>query len=240
MSEDKKKEIDERVLEESLNGTDLELAEKEEAIAKRKDFENNIKNMWGHSIKGMEAKRAAMSALATSTGMYARIPLVCKGEKCPYAETCSLLSYDLAPVGEACPDEAALIEMSHIGYDRDFDIQRSSFTDRNLIATIIEYDVLIKRVKTLISKEQDPVNLVIAGVNEVTGEEYTHPEISKYVEALDKLVRKRNELYQLMMATRRDKKNENNDNRSMVEIIDEAINASFVVEEKPDDIKKLT
>lgn len=216
--------------------TDLEAVEKESAISKRKEYESNIKNLWGYSALGVEAKKAAMSALATSTGMYARIPLICKAHSCPYASFCSLLDYGLAPEGEPCPEETSLIEISHMGYDKDFDLDNASFTDRNLISTIIEYDIMIRRIQTLISKEQDPVREIVAGVNEVTGEEYKHPQVSKYLEALDKTVKKRNDLYQLMMATRKDKKGEVDDRKDIFDVVDDIIGADYVVEEKPENI----
>ena len=51
-----------------------------EAVINRENFERNLSNTWGYSNVGIEAKRAAMSMLATKTGMYARIPLMCKAE----------------------------------------------------------------------------------------------------------------------------------------------------------------
>ena len=67
--------------------------ETKEAIEKRKLLENNLSNIWGHSTLGVEAKKAAMSMLSTKNGMYARIPLICKADNCPYADRCLLLKY---------------------------------------------------------------------------------------------------------------------------------------------------
>lgn len=65
------------------------------AIQNRELMERNLSNIWGHSTLGLEAKKAAMSMLSTKNGMYARIPLVCKANSCPYADSCMLLKYDL-------------------------------------------------------------------------------------------------------------------------------------------------
>ena len=101
--------------------TDLvESDERSQAIANRENFEANIKNLWGHSATGVEAKKAAMTMLSTKTGMYAKIPIICKADSCPYAETCPLLAYDLAPLGEFCPIETAQIELRYEGYAKDF------------------------------------------------------------------------------------------------------------------------
>ena len=52
-----------------------------------------------------------MTMLSTKTGMYASIPLVCKGGYCPYQETCTLREYNLCKIGEPCPKECAMIEV---------------------------------------------------------------------------------------------------------------------------------
>lgn len=208
------------------------------AIANRENFEKNIKNLWGHSEVGMEAKRAAMTMLSTKTGMYAKIPIVCKGENCPYAESCPLLPYDLAPVGEKCPIEAAQIELRWAGYDEDFDLEYSSFTDKAIVSEIINADIMMERCKALMSKEGVPVVEVVAGIAE-NGEVYTRPEVSKYWEAYERANKKRNEAYQLMMATRRDKKDKGEASKSITEILADAVTeGAFVeVEERPDEFK---
>ncbi|MEG1494701.1 MAG: hypothetical protein RR406_00155 [Bacilli bacterium] len=82
---------------------EMEDAKVQEAISLRENFENNISNVWGHSPLGLEAKSAAMSMLSTKTGLYARVPITCKANGCPYEDSCALLPYGLAPLGEKCP-----------------------------------------------------------------------------------------------------------------------------------------
>lgn len=208
-------------------------------------FNKRVNDIWGHSTKGMEAKKAAMTMLSTKTGMYAKIPIVCKADDCPYSETCQLLPYNLSPIGEPCPIETAEIELRYAGYDSDFDIENASFTDKVLIATLINHDIMIERCKALISKNKVLVENVVAGISE-QGEEFTRPEISKHLEALEKIEKKRDNVYSMMVATRKDKKSVGEKEKSLSDIMAEAINQSFIVEEKPnefidieeDDVKK--
>jgi hypothetical protein len=218
--------------------TDLEVAEKSQAIINRENFENSIKNLWGHSEVGLEAKRAAMTMLSTKTGMYAKIPIVCKADSCPYSESCQLLAYDLAPLGEYCPIETAQIELRFQGYAQDFDLEYSSFTDRCVVSEIINCDIMIERCKALMAKEGVPVVEVAAGISE-NGEIFSRPEVSKYWEAYERASKRRNEAYQLMMATRRDKKDKGEREKSVTEIIAEAVaDGSLVeIEERPDEFK---
>lgn len=210
-------------------------AQLEEAVNNRLNFERSIENsnMWSHSSLGLEAKKAAMTMLSTKHGMYARIPLICKADACPYAESCHLLPYGLAPQGEFCPIETAQIELRYAGYSEDFNTDTASFTDKNLISEIINLDIFLERCKALIAKEGVPVVDVVAGISE-SGEEFYRPEVSKYFEAYDKASRRRNELYQLMMATRRDRKNDVSQEKSINDILQDAMELDgFVVEERP-------
>lgn len=211
----------------------------EEAQNSRLNFERSLanSNIWNHSSLGVEAKRAAMTMLSTKHGMYARVPLICKADACPYAETCQLLPYGLAPQGEICPIEAAQIELRYHGYSDDFDLSEASFTDKNLISEIINLDIMMERCKALMAKEGVPVVDVVAGISE-QGEEFFRPEVSKHFEAYDRAQRRRNELYQLMMATRRDKKNDIKEVKSITDVLAEVMETEgFIVEERPEHLR---
>jgi hypothetical protein len=206
-----------------------------EAVINRENFERNLSNTWGYSNVGIEAKRAAMSMLATKTGMYARIPLMCKAESCPYSDSCSLLPYNLAPIGEPCPVETAQIEIRFAGYEKDFNLDNASFTDKNLVAELINHDIMLERCKALITKEGVLVTDVVAGVSE-NGEEFYRPEVSKHWEAYERIQKKRNEIYQLMMATRRDNKDkEGSGEDSLTKAMADMFATDFVVEERPEE-----
>lgn len=217
----------------------LDLAEesRSEAAENRERFEANLSNMWGHSNLGLEARRAAMSMLSTKTGMYAKIPITCKADSCPYAESCQLLPYDLAPIGELCPIETTEIEFRYEAYSRDFDLDTASFTDKCLVNEIINADIMMERCKALMAREGVPVVDMVVNVTE-DGNEIVRPEVSKFWEAYERASKKRNEAYQLMKATRRDKKEENN-NQSITTIIGEAVNDPdfLAIEERPEQFK---
>lgn len=215
--------------------------EKESAIEKRERLEKNLEaagNAWGHSSLGLEGKKAAMTMLSTKTGMYAKIPIVCKGDDCPYAESCKLLPYDLAPIGEYCPMETAEIELRFKGYCDDFNIEDASFTDRNLIAQIVNCDIMMERAQALMSNEGVSVVDVVAGISE-DGQEFYRPEISKAWELYERTSKKRNEAYNLMMATRKDRRADSNDDKSLTEKLREALNQEVKVDQRPVEFQDL-
>lgn len=206
-----------------------------EALINREEFEKSLTNMWGYSEVGLQAKKAAMTMLSTKTGMYARIPLICKAEGCPYADSCSLLPYNLAPLGEPCPVETAQIEIRFAGYEKDFDIDTASFTDKNLVSDLINHDIMLERCKALLNKEGVLVQDVFAGVTE-QGDVYYKPEVSKHWEAYERVQKKRNEIYDMMMATRKNKKGEDKTTDSLTQMMAEMMqNGEFIEETRPEE-----
>lgn len=196
-----------------MTPVDLEEAEEKEkeanAIAKREKLEQSLSqqnNLWGYSSLGIEARKAAMTMLSTKTGLYSRIPLICKGAKCPYKETCGLTKYDLTPIGEYCPLETAQIEMSVSKYVKEFQISDDDFTDQNILREIVNLEIMMERCKSLMSSEQNPIIDVITNITQ-EGESYTHPEVSKAFEMYERCQKQHSSLLNLMNATRKDKVN---------------------------------
>ena len=215
---------------------ELQLMSKEEAVAARERLEANISNIWGHSIVGFEAKKAAMSMLSTKSGLYAKIPITCKAHQCPYADSCVLLDAGLATQGEKCPWETALIETRYAAYVKDYNLDESSFTDRTLISELVNIDVMLERTKALLAKEQVPITEVVAGMTE-SGEEYTRPEVSKAYELYDRNLNRKERILDSMLGTRKSKKGQQSDDTSDINVLLDAMNQEFLEEQRPSDLQ---
>ena len=208
--------------EESKIRTDvLQAAKKSTHVESRERFETMLaqQNAWMYSEKGLEGLKASMAMLATKTGRFARIPLICKTDECPYSETCFMLQYSLAPKGEYCPVEVASIEKKYHGYDKDFGLEDGSATDNALIDEIITLEMIMERCISLMAKEEKPVVLSDAGINE-RGDVIQKEEVSKALEAYQKASKERDAKLQLMMGTRKDKK-DTGKTRTMYDIMAE-------------------
>ena len=214
---------------------------KSEYEVRRIQLENamNSTNPWNRSPLGIEAEKAAMAMLSTKHGMYAKVPITCKGESCPYAFQCELLKYKLAPAGERCPLETARMSEEFAGYAKEFDIDSASQTDRTLISEIISMDILLDRCQTLMAKEGTPVIDILAGISD-SGEEIMQPAVSKAWEAFQAISKRRNDNLQLMMATRRDRKDNQDDRDKQKDILAEVISDPDFdkIEKRPDNIEE--
>lgn len=214
----------------------LMATEQQEAIEARKRFESNIANIWGHSAVGSQAKQAAMTMLSTKSGLYAKIPITCKTDACPYAQSCALLPYGLAPLGEKCPWETAMIETRYAQYVEDYNLDESSFTDKTLISELVNIDIMLERTKALMSAEQVPITEVVAGMTE-SGEEYTRPEISKAYELYERNLNRKDKILESMLGTRKSRKGQTEETTSFSDLLSDAINGTdFIIEERPDNL----
>ena len=221
---------------------EIEELNHEKAIKNREAFEGmlNNNNPWNYSPAALEAKNAAMAMLSTKTGLYARIPLTCKGDECPYAKACTIRDYDLAPVGEKCVLETSLIEKSLAGYCRDYDLTpESSYTDWTLVKELVNSDVMMERAQALLSQEGVAIEEVYAGSNEAN-ENFYRKEISKPLELYERHSKMRARLLSDMMGTRKEKaRMKVSDEKSFMDILSTNMENDFIIDEIPEEFKDL-
>ena len=217
----------------------LALAEAEELQNKLELFKESQDNPWGYSPRGQVAKSAAMAMLSTKSGLYARIPITCKGAGCPYSETCELLKAGLEPYGEKCAIETELIDRAFEGYKYDFGLDdNANYTDLNIIKNIITCDVMLERAQALMSQEGSAISETYAGSNEKTGEDFYNKDISKALELYERHEKQRSRLYDMMLATRKAKAQAKQTSESSVnDMMMAALNMEIEYEEKPDYIE---
>ena len=186
-------------------------------------------NSWGLNHKSKENVRMAMSSLAMTNGMYSRVPLVCKGDECPYANQCQLHFYGRCEVGSYCEWEIAQIELRARQYSQDLDYDSASFTDRNLMSELIMLDIMLERCKALLAKDGTPVIEMAIGIDQ-DGNEVRQPAVSKAWEAYEKVSKKRDQTYQLLMMTRKDKKSlgKDEDSQSLTDTLRDVIDSSGI------------
>lgn len=220
------------------NASELETAEAEENYKKMMKRLHN--NFWGHSKKGEIAVKANMQMMATKTGIYARVPIYCKGEDCPYSKSCITFAEGLAPEGQACPTEVALITQKLAAYTKEFGLDKpdASLVDASLVEEIILMEISMKRCEALMSQEGNPIQNMVVGMSEA-GEAIYQPQVSKAVEAYERFSKKRNADYDLLMATRKSKKGEDvkENQQDIFSIIEQAqkTDGFYDIEQRPED-----
>ena len=163
-----------------------------------------VPSTWRMSAKGLEAVKKSVALYRTEFGLYASIPMICKGEECIYAQMFPELHEGLSEAGERCPVEVAFIISKYESYSTELDIQPEDAVDMSILRDIIDYDVQVMRAENKMATEGDFVKDVVVGVNE-SGVPITQEQISKAAEYKDKIQMKRNKSLEMLNSTRKDK-----------------------------------
>lgn len=162
-----------------------------------------IAEVWG--LDGQSAKGVSRASHMTRIkhGMLAQVPMVCRGDACPYASTC-YLSPEERPKQGRCPIEIATILALFEKYCRHLDITEEDIVDLTLVKELIDLDVQLLRADHYMAARPEFVEEVPVFVTE-DGIAFTKPEISKVVEYKERLRKERHRVLQLLNSTRKDK-----------------------------------
>lgn len=176
--------------------------EKEKRVAALTSIE--MPSSWKLSDKGKEAIQLAVSMAHTKHGLYASIPMLCKGQRCPYAKVCPLMDMGAAPDGERCPLEIAMILQKFEEYKDEFGIDEHNIVDMNLTKDLIDCDIQIFRSENKMAVDGDFLEEYVITVTE-SGEEIKDNRISKAAEYKEKIQTKKHKILTMMNSTRKDK-----------------------------------
>lgn len=161
------------------------------------------------SSKGRQALSVAMAMRQTKHGLYSRVPMICKGDKCPSYQVCPLKEYDLVPIGEKCPVEAASVIDIFNGYKNTLDIDPDNTVDLSLLKELTHIEVVLDRCKDRLALE-DMIQDVTIGVSE-QGREIKQPQMHKANEIYDRNIKRKHEILRLLSSTRKDKEGQGGD-----------------------------
>lgn len=184
----------------------LEIMKKEKDIRelKAKSAMDSVPSTWKLSTKGLAAVKKSVALYKTEYGLYASIPMICKGEECVYADLFPELHEGLSEPGERCPVEVAMIIAKYDAYTNELDIQPEDAVDMSILRDVIDFDIQIMRAENKMAIEGDFVKDVIVSVQE-NGTPVMQEQITKAAEYKDKIQGKRNRALEMLNSTRKDK-----------------------------------
>lgn len=188
------------------------IAEKLEVMNKEKEkFEihesaknNAMNSLWNISRKNHDVIENSYAAFNTEFGLYASIPMLCKGEDCVYAKLYPELHGGEVAPGERCPVEVALIMSRYDQYKEDLNIDPSDTVDMSILRDVIDYDIQIVRAENKVATEGDFVKDVTVGISQ-TGQEIIQEQITQASEYKQRVQDARNKALNLLNSTRKDK-----------------------------------
>ncbi len=162
---------------------------------------------WTSNPTAVEAIEIAKRLRSTKHGMYASVPIICKAEACPYADSCYLHQMGLAPYGEKCPVEIAAIEDLFVRYCSDMNINPedpAQQVDAIMVKEVVDLDVSMLRCDKKMAISADFIIDQVVGVTD-EGEAISRQELHPLTEYKEKLRTQKYKTLNLLNSTRKDK-----------------------------------
>jgi hypothetical protein len=143
------------------------------------------------------------------TGLTASMPVKCYGDRCPFKASCPLHKIDKAPVGEACPIEAMVLDLYTKRYLDEFTVEADNFSEVTTMTMLAATHIMEMRGFMAIGKDDngESPDGIIKNVVGYTAEE---EPITQYQEhpgyaIIERAWRWRTKLLESLGATRKDK-----------------------------------
>jgi hypothetical protein len=136
----------------------------------------------------------------TRNAMFSSIPMNCEAEKCIFASTCPLLKESLAPRGNPCPIEMAMVSQFTVEYLEQLDVNPNNLIEVSMVRDLVDQEVQYLRKTKLLAKEHFIQENVI-GIDQ-DGQPILKKELHLAVELEDKLHKRRKDLRNQLLATR--------------------------------------
>lgn len=141
-----------------------------------------------------------ISPRRTKTAMFASIPMRCEAEKCIYADTCPLQQQNIAPKGFPCPIEMQIVNQFMQDYIFELGVNPDNLTEVSMIRDLVDQEVQYLRKTRLLAKEHFIQENVVGIDSE--GEVVMKKELHLAVELEDKLLKRKKDLRNQLLATR--------------------------------------
>jgi len=134
------------------------------------------------------------------TGLFASIPLICRGDECRFAEICPLLKKNLAPKGSSCPIEMAAVQQFMAEYIEELGVDPTNLVEVSMVRDIVDQEIQHQRTTWLLSME-DFIQENAIGISD-KGEVVIRKELHLAVEMQDRIHRRKKDLRNQLLATR--------------------------------------
>jgi len=171
---------------------------------------NIMERMWGMHPAMIQVAQEASQVYKIKHGMFAGVPIICKGPDCPFAEVC-IINPAFRIVGQRCPMEAGAVIARYESWCRHFEIDITGeaildedLVDASLIRDLVENEIMMLRAENLVAINAGFISKTIAEIDN-RGKVYYEDTVSPEAEYKNHLQEKRYKIFNLLNSTRKDR-----------------------------------
>ncbi len=115
---------------------------------------NEIQNIWRLPPQHVAQVKNTVETMNSRHGLFANVPIICKGESCPYLGTCTVPIMNL-PTGYRCPMEIGAIFSRFERYCEEFEVTEENAVDLGQIKQLVDLEVMIMRCDSKMALSAD-------------------------------------------------------------------------------------
>lgn len=161
---------------------------------------------WGQSVTNMDEVRKHRQSFNLKHGMFANVPMVCKGGDCPMSEVCTVAMQN-RPFGQRCPIEIAAIIDRYDKYCEELGLGPNDYFDQSQVKDLVDIEVKLLRANGQLAISGNFIEQVVTGIDD-NGNAHLRPELHKATEYEEKLLARKSKILADLNATRKANKSE--------------------------------
>lgn len=168
---------------------------------------NELQSMWAIPNQHIQNVQREVSIVNTKHGLLSGVPIICKGDECPYINTCRIPQVDRI-VGSRCPQEIAALLVRFEQLCSEFDIRPDDSVDMGQIKELVDLEIMMLRCD---NKMAFDANFIERSVKDISrnGKVLYEDKISQAVELKLQLIDKHSKILKDLNGTRASKKEQN-------------------------------
>jgi hypothetical protein len=163
--------------------------------------ENFLPEGWSVEKKNRVAALTKPSQVRST--MFSSIPLICKAEKCVFADQCPLQQEGIAPRGFSCPIEMRFVVDVMDNLMKDLEVNPNNFVEASLVRDLVDQEVQYLRKTKFLAKESFMQENIIGIAPD--GSPIKKKELHLAVELEDRIHKRKQILLKHLLATREQK-----------------------------------
>lgn len=140
-----------------------------------------------------------------TTGSAAAVPIVCKGDSCPFRTKCPYFEERVHQLGEDCLVESQLIEYWTYKYIEELDIDTSSISEMHTLSSLVELAIMDLRMSNYIAINDQALMMDFIASVDPNGVPLTNKGTSVAFEVKERIDRRRLKILETFNNTREKK-----------------------------------
>lgn len=165
---------------------------------------------WGLAATNIDEVQKHRQSFNLKHGMFANVPMVCKGADCPLHEVCTV-PMQKRPISQRCPIEIAAIIDRYDKFCEELSIGPTDYFDQGQVKDIVDIEVKLMRANGHLAISGSFIEKVVAGIDE-NGNAHYRPELNKATEYEERLLNRKRAILADLNATRKSKKQDDSVN----------------------------